>query len=228
MNNRDWQGINRYQSGFDLQNPVAGESRKRRAGALVRINLPPLMGRRDAVLDAAETLISSVESGFNGDLEKVFSYLNGLFSAANENTERLSGMFNNSDTSAREQRLALHIGILAELAAALDGFCALKRRMHSAAALYENDPGNEFDAECTSRINRRLSSVESHLLDQLCEYFDRVKARIARYRQYAVKNFSKEFLECYSKSYDSVVSRCNEAFEQFSVKISTQKNKVFF
>jgi hypothetical protein len=194
---------------------------KRRAGALVRSNLPPLMGRRDAVLDAAETLIRVAKSDPDVHRGTLFSYLNGLFAAADSNTSRLSGMFNNQDTVAREERLALHIGILAKLAASLDDFRALEVRMQKAAAFYADDPGNEFDAECTGRINERLAVVEHNLLEQLCEYFDRVRARIARYRQYAVKNFSKEYLDCYQRSYMSVKERCDEAFELFSVKIST-------
>ena len=133
--------------------------RKRRAGALVCRNLPPLMGRRDAVLDAAETLIRVAKSDPDVHRGTLFSYLNGLFAAADSNTARLSGMFNNQDTVAREERLALHIGILAKLAASLDDFRALEVRMQKAAAFYADDPGNEFDAECTGRINERLAVV---------------------------------------------------------------------
>ena len=201
--------------------------RRHRAGALIRRNLPPLMGRRDAVLDAAEALIRVAKTDPDIHRGTLFSYLNALFAAADSNTARLSGMFNNQDTVARDQRLALHIGILAKLAASLDDFRALEVRMQKAAALYADDPGNEFDAECTGRINTRLSTIEHNLLEQLCEYFDRVQARIARYRQYAVKNFSKEYLDCYQKSYMSVKIRCDEAFELFSVKISTPNMRSF-
>ena len=206
---------------------IAADSiRRRRAGALVRINLAPMMGRRDAVLDAASALIEALENGCPLDNPVAFSYLHGLFKAADRNTFRISGMFNNADTVAREQRLAMHIGILAKLAASLDEFCALKSRMHSAAAFYADDPGNEFDPACTGRINQRLAVVEENLLAQLCEYFNRVRARIARYRQYAVKNFSEEYLDRYQKSYFSVVERCDQAFEKFSIKISTPNPKV--
>ena len=167
---------------FNFEKSAVGRVRKHRAGALVRSNLPPLMGRRDAVLDAAETLIQVAKNAPDVHRGTLFSYLSGLFSAADANTARISGMFNNSDTAAREQRLALHLGILAKLAASLDDFRALETRMQEAAALYADDPGNEFDGECMGRINTRLSTIEHHLLEQLCEYFDRVKARIARYR----------------------------------------------
>lgn len=199
--------------------------RKHRAGALVRRNLSPLMGRRDAVLDAAALLIGYAETDPAENREILFSYLHGLLQAADSNTDRISGMFNNQDTVARERRLALHIGILAKLAASLDEFCTLKGRMLDAAALYADDPGNEFDPECTGRINARMADIEHHLLNQLCEYFDRVRARIARYRQYAVKNFSKEYLESYQKSYKSVQVRCEEAFELFPINISTQNTR---
>ena len=63
--------------------------RKRRAGALVCRNLPPLMGRRDAVLDAAETLIRVAKSDPDVHRGTLFSYLNGLFAAADSNTARL-------------------------------------------------------------------------------------------------------------------------------------------
>ena len=129
------------------QSASAGAVRKHRAGALVRSNLPPLMGRRDAVLDAAETLIMVAKTDPDVHRETLFSYLSGLFAAADSNTARISGMFNNQDTAAREQRLALHIGILAKLSASLDDFRTLEVRMQKAAALYADDPGNEFDAE---------------------------------------------------------------------------------
>jgi len=199
---------------------------RRRAGALVRINLVPMMGRRDAVLDAAETLLQAVRNR-QAPGETAYSYLNGLFAAADRNTFRISGMFNNQDTVAREQRLAIHIGILAKLAASLDEFFALKNRMHEAAAFYAADPGNEFKDDCTDNINIRMSIVESNLFEQLCDYFDRIHARIARYRQYAVKSFSAENLERYRKSYLSVIRRCDQAFEQFSVKISTPNTRSF-
>lgn len=227
MDSQLWQGKKMQPDCLEKQLSGSDAVRRHRAGKLVRINLPPLMGRRDAVLDAAETLILAVKDDNRSKQEIIFSYLNGLLSAADRNTSRISGMFNNSDTAAREQRLALHIGILAKIAASLDEFCALKRRMHEAAALYDDDPSNEFDGECTAQINERLASVESNLLEQLCEYFERVKSRIARYRQYAVKNFSAEFLTCYRKSYQSVIDRCNEAFEQFSIKISTPNTRSF-
>jgi len=207
------------------QTPATDTVRKHRAGALVRSNLAPLMGRRDAVLDAAETLINAAGNIPDAKRRTLFNYLNELFAAADMNTGRLSGMFNNQDTIAREQRLALHIGILAKLSASLDEFRILEDRMHTAAAFYANDPGNEFDDECTARFNRRLSDIEKNLLDQLCEYFGRVQARIARYRQYAVKNFSKELLERYQKSYNSVIERCDEAFVQFSIQIPTNNTR---
>ena len=79
---------------------------RRRAGALVRINLAPMMGRRDAVLDAAEVLLNAVRNR-KAPIETAYTYLNGLFAAADRNTFRISGMFNNQDTVAREQRLAM-------------------------------------------------------------------------------------------------------------------------
>jgi hypothetical protein len=228
LNNQLPPNGNALQESRKKRTPVLDSVRKRRAGSLVRINLAPLMGRRDAVLCAAEVLLRTAENGEPENRETLYFYLKELFYAAYHNTGRISGMFNNSDTAAREQRLTMHIGILSKLAEAIDDFCALKGRMHEAAALYANDPGNEFDPECTARINQRLSIVEKNLFDQLCEYYNRVRARIARYRQYAVKNFSKELLERYEKSYSSVINRCNEAFEeQFSIKISTPKHEVY-
>ena len=85
-------------------------------------------------------------------------------------------MFNNADTVAREQRLAVHIGNLAKLAEALDEFSELKTRMHSAVAFYADDPASEFDSDYSDRINQRLSVIERNLLVQLYEYFDRGSA----------------------------------------------------
>ena len=77
------------------QIPATDTVRKHRAGALVRSNLAPLMGRRDAVLDAAETLINAAGNIPDAKRRTLFNYLNELFAAADMNTGRLSGMFNN-------------------------------------------------------------------------------------------------------------------------------------
>lgn len=213
----------------NMQMPLAVDGfRRHRAGALVRINLAPMMGRRDAVLDAASTLVHALKEDQLADNQTVYSYLNGLFTAADRSTFRISGMFNNADTVAREQRLAVHIGNLAKLAEALDEFSELKTRMHSAVAFYADDPASEFDSDYSDRINQRLSVIERNLLAQLYEYFDRVGARISRYRQYAVKNFSKDYLERYRKSYFSVMEKCDQAFEKFSVKNINPNPEGFF
>lgn len=191
------------------------------------MNLPPIMGRRDAVLDAAEALLQVVRQCRYPERGQIFSHLHKLFSEAEFSTERIRGMFNNSDTAAREKRLSTHIGILSKLAGALDDFCLLRTRMLEAVSFYAGDQSGEFDEACSARIDSRMSEVEHRLLDQLCEYFQRVRERIFRYRQYAVKSFSKEYLECYRKSYSASIRRCGEAFEPLSVKIiPTQTDEV--
>ena len=43
--------------------PAPVYARKRHAGHLVRVNLPPLMGQRDAALDQAEKTLAGCENG---------------------------------------------------------------------------------------------------------------------------------------------------------------------
>lgn len=187
--------------------PEASHARKRCAGALVRANLPPLMGLRDAALASAEKLLLFCgKTPDNGTFSLIAPAIAGMFRDAADACSGIIGMFNNPDTRARETRLMNHVEILAEISGALADFSLLSGRM--AGAVTSDAAGNaEFDSAYLARLNKRMSRIGEELFAQLGDAFVRYHDRIVRYRSYAVKNLSRENAERYNLAYGAAAEK---------------------
>ena len=190
-------------------------TRKRHAGRLVRINLPPLMGQRDAALDWAEKILAGNDNGqlIASDTAAAIAV---MYADAERDCIKIIGMFNNPDTIARESRLLNNVRILAELASALADFYRLQCHMTAAV---------EADAAGTAESNRiyvdaldaRMHRIAAELSAQLGDARNRYRQRIARYRDYAVKNLSPENADRYRSAYDAVSARYSELCANIAV-----------
>ena len=101
----------------------------RRAGAMVKMNLPPLMGRRDAAYDAASELITGKlfpEDVARGIRVSVYNPLLELLDAVENDTRALLAMLASPDTEARERRLLAYITMLKSAVLALRSFAELE------------------------------------------------------------------------------------------------------
>ena len=203
-------------------------ARPHRAGALVRVNLPPLMGLRDAALTGAEKLLAVC-----GELppDTVIHVLGpavaGMFKDAVDAGERIIGMFNNPDTIARESRLLNNAGILAEISGALADFAALNRRMNAAVEADSTAGDRDGDRDYIAHLNRRMADIGAALAAQLCEAYGRYHERLVRYRDYAVKNLSPENAERYHLAYQTAYAGYRKTIDSILQTISTSKPRSF-
>ncbi len=207
------------------QNSASGalHARKRHAGALVRVNLPPLMGLRDAALAGAEKLIllCGTEPEFSL-FSQIAPAMAEMFRDAADACNATIGMFNNPDTRTRETRLLNHVMILAEISGALADFSRLSRRM--ADAVTSDAAGNaEFDTAYLSRLNDRMGTIGKNLFAQLGDAFVRYHDRIVRYRSYAVKNLSRENAERYNLAYGAAAEKYRKIIKNISKNIQHTK-----
>lgn len=179
-------------------------ARKRHAGHLVRVNLPPLMGQRDAALDQAEKTLCGNDSGQLVDAVTA-SAAAGMYADAERSCTKIIGMFNNPDTISRESRLLNNVRILAELSSALADFYRL--RCHMSIAVNGDAAGDdETNRLYVDTLDKRMHRIAVELSAQLGDARNRYRQRIARYRDYAVKNLSPENAGRYRSAYDATVA----------------------
>ena len=207
--------------------PVPAAAPEHHAGRLVRINLAPLMGLRDAALAAAEELLMiGADLPPELMLEAVGPAIAGMFGDAVNAGEKVIGMFNNPDTIARETRLLNNAGILAELSGALTDFRDLKNRMGAAIAA-ENAGDSVANGEYVARLDARLTEIGGLLAAQLNDAYSRYRDRLTRYRAYAVKNLSPENAERYHLAYADAEAGYRETIAYIKTQISNSKPRSF-
>ena len=194
------------------------------AGRLVRVNLAPLMGLRDAALAAAEELLVACD-GLSPEVifDRLGPAIAEMFGDAADASRKIIGMFNNPDTLARESRLLNNVGILVEISGALADFRDLNERMLAAVAA---DAGkSEDDRTYTDRLGERFTGVAALLTAQLRDAYGRYRGRLARYRAYAVQNLSAENAERYRLAYDSAAAGYRETIDFIKTQISNSKTE---
>ena len=190
----------------------------------MRVNLPPLMGMRDAALVNAEKLLKLCAGEPDiAEINAVAPAMAAMFDDALNICYKTIGMFNNPDTIARETRLLNHVDILAEISGALKDFSLLNTRM--TAAVKSDAAGDvDFDSAYITRLDGRMGNIGRELAAQLCDAYERYHERIIRYRAYAVKNLSPENAGRYRLAYESAFGKYNAIVENICSKnISTSK-----
>ena len=176
----------------------------RKIDPVLKVNLAPLMGRRDAAFDqAAEGIGSDV---FSLPAEKrlaVYGRITHLLALALEDCDQIISGLSSQDTISREKLLRSFIFTLHASAVTLGDFAALGDvlKMDAPEALAEFDANGENPRLAES--GKMLVSTEENLVDLMRRLFTATHPRLARYRAYAKKSFSPVYAEKYAVSYKS-------------------------
>ena len=157
---------------------------------LVKRNLSPSMGRRDAAIDQ----IRIPEDLFARPAEErcaEYRRWGLLLESAGNDTTAVLRMLSSPDTRRREGRMASMLTVFQEMAAAL--FCMADSQVR----LAENRPEG-----CPGDMGNALPRCESMLLNEFREIITATRPALDRYREYTVKSFGPENLQRYRKAYD--------------------------
>ena len=152
---------------------------RREIGVLLRRNLAPVMGRRDATYDAVAAFAAGPCV-----FSRVTALLSMLRSAEKDSCDLLT-MLSSPGTIEREQNMLEHIRELIRLLQILDSWNTSRKQsdLESAGASKQEDP-------VVMTVVSRLSSLIRH-----------ERPSLERYRAYAAKNASPSYAEHYNKSY---------------------------
>lgn len=204
--------INRYGGIFDrlkrtlefLRSPGEIRHGVRRAAPVLKLNIAPLMGRRDAAVDRAADFISSdIFSLHNEKRIDLYSRTCLLLELAGDDCDRIISGLSSADTIKRERHLRSFISILHSTMVTIRNVAALE----NVILVDTPDVLKEFAvSESGTRLEESekvMTGTEINLVNRLRDYFDRTRPRLARYREYATKNFSPVYAEKYTNAYKS-------------------------
>ena len=153
---------------------------RRGTGVLLRLNLAPVMGRRDAVYDA----VAAVASG-----PCVFSQVSELLlmlESAEKDSVSLLSMLSSPDTIEREQNMLKHIRKLIRLLQVLEAWSGSRKFPASSESISGADGEDPVVLTVVSRLSSLIRNAGPHL---------------ERYRAYADKSASASHAARYRKSY---------------------------
>ncbi len=165
---------------------------------LVKMNLPPLMGRRDAVFERlVEVAEGDVFASSEAERNALYRRMGELVQVAVADTEAILSTLSSPDTEARERRVLQFWLLIRELALALEVMTRLEERLfHPVRELTLELP------EPSMREEKLLAETEISLVNEMREIFESARPQLERYRAYARNSFSKPNAERYNKAYN--------------------------
>ena len=175
----------------------------RRANALGKMNLPPMMGRRDAAYDEAAKMLSC-DLFASGEEVRRSSYrrIGALLRCAERDTAAIIALLSSPDTLVRERKLLAFFSMLSKTVAALEWFVELESSVFSEG----DEQLRDFKAVQTgaelARGERMVAETEQDIVNQLRNFFERTQPRVMHYRGYARKSFSPDNAARYQRSLD--------------------------
>ena len=197
--------INRVKKTWEYLRPSGTPHlQPRKADHLVKMNLPPLMGRRDAAYDRAREFI-------NRDLfaldelgrRRVYCAISSLLKSASDDTEAMLITLSSPDTELREKKMLHLLLMMYNIAQSLVNFAELEDDLFCD----ESSPLRDLDIAPNenelARNEKLLSEAEISVVNQMRSYFERTQTRINRYRGYTGKSFSASNASRYNKAYEA-------------------------
>lgn len=185
---------------FEWIAPVLHKSHNQ-PDTMVKLNMPPLMGRRDAAFDLAAELIRSDLFAYD-ELKRVEIYQNivELLAYAARDTKAILFTLSSPDTELREHWLLNFIIIMRDIALTLGCIGNVEHSFYSGAnSVWDELRGD--DPEKTVEDARIVGTAQLRIAQNLRAINERGSGKIMRYRGYAAKSFSAYNAKRYQNSY---------------------------
>ena len=179
---------------------------------LTKVNLPSMMGRRDAAYESAFNL--SQMDIFAKDEEaqsKICLNMMGILDLAIQDTNAIINILSSPDTVSREeqylflqQNIRNLLGIWARMIKAKE----YMQKSVSAKSFYASG------ADPLAREENMLENFEISLVNRIKFIFQDAQPKVLRYRGYMTKSFSKPYAERYHKSFAEYSESLPEHYEK--------------
>ena len=165
---------------------------------LTKVNLPSMMGRRDAAYDMAFKLSRmDIFSKDESTQSKICLNMMGILDLCIQDTNAIINILSNPDTVSREEQYLF-------LQQNLRNFLGIWARMIRAREYMQkssNISALPKGADSLLREENMLENFEIPLVNRIKFIFEDAQSRVLRYRGYMTKSFSKPYAERYNKSF---------------------------
>lgn len=178
---------------------------------LIKQNLSPMMGRRDAAYEVAYTLSQKDIFSFSDENQaKLCVKLRDNIENSIRDTREILNILTSPDTVRREHNyLSLLEAIKTLLEVWLHLIIAKEQWTNNCEEVNNFYSANSL--ESFRHDEEMLNDCELALVNRLKHIFEDSQERILRYRAYMTKSFSKHYLERYNKSFENYFVVYNEA-----------------
>ncbi|MBR1965798.1 MAG: hypothetical protein IKA22_04235 [Lentisphaeria bacterium] len=161
---------------------------------LTKVNLPSVMGRRDAAYDAAYNLAQiDIFSQSEAVQSNICLNMMGILDLAIQDTNAIINILSSPDTVSREEQYLF-------LQQNIRNFLGIWARMIKAKE-YMQSSTNTKGLDPLIREENMLENFEISLVNRIKFIFQDNAKRVHRYRGYMTKSFSKPYAERYNKSF---------------------------
>lgn len=161
---------------------------------LTKVNLPSVMGRRDAAYDAAFKLAAMDIFAQDEDTQsKICLNMMGILDLAIQDTNAIINILSSPDTVSREEQYLFLQQNIRNLLGIWARMIKAKEYMLSSTNTKGIDP--------LIREEHMLDNFEITLVNRIKFIFQDSQKRVHRYRGYMTKSFSKPYAERYNKSF---------------------------
>ena len=188
--------------GFWNKSSKAPEITNLRSDALCKLNLPPLMGRRDAAFDSVQ-VIGGSDMLKCSDEERLAIYRKAMsqLECAIADCSRIAAAMTSADSLRRERSFAGYLETMRCHLNVMVDFVELGNQMMNGMVV----SGGLLEAASASDIaesGMACHDAEVGITGRFRSMVERVRPRVLRYREYAKRSFSPENAERYKTSYD--------------------------
>lgn len=198
--------ISRVKRTWDFLRPAAASHKPlRNADPLIKMNLPPLMGRRDAAYDCAAKLFSDdLFAKEDAERSRIYTIGDQLMQQAAEDTRAILRMLSSPDTELRERGILHFVLLIRNISQTLGDSLELQEELlqDESVSPLKALGVTQTEAEL-ARSEKFLGDYEISVINQLRIYFERASVKISRYRGYTNKSFSPANASRYRKAYDA-------------------------
>lgn len=174
---------------------------------LTKVNLPSMMGRRDAAYDAAYKLAESDIFSLDEETQsKICLNMMGILDLAIQDTGAIINILSNPDTVSREEQYLFLQQNIRNLLGIWARMIKAKEYMKSSTNTKGIDP--------LIREEHMLENFEISLVHRIKLIFQDTRKRVLRYRGYMTKSFSRSYAERYKKSFEEYSTSLPEYCEK--------------
>ena len=197
--------FSRFRRTFEFLRP-SGEVRcaARRIDPILKLNIAPVMGRRDAAVDRAADFIGSDLFSLHEEVRlNLYSRIERLLELALEDCDTIISGLSSQDTLNRERSLKAFISMLHNMVVTIRDFAGLENVILTGNHDFLRDLAAAQSAARLAESEKMLTGTEINLVNRFREFFTRTTPRLQRYREYARKSFSPVYAEKYAVAYRS-------------------------